>query len=348
MLIAPKKIVAGEREKVSPIFQATMMIMSGLIIFMSFYYRIELFRALDEPLVHETISPQKLRELGGYPEYVDVGLEIERFQEFNVTKNQFTFTGNVWFEFEAGSVSIDTLKDFAFDRATILYRSEPDTRLLGSKLMVRFLIKVAFNTGLVNSDFPVDDHRINIVLSHPFVSPEEIIFEARATNFVFDSNLLSSGWNTIDKSVKSGFTEARLSEQGTEKMVLQPMVAFSIDVERYGARYVLAILLPIFLMFFLIFYCLSVDAAPSVAVSLGGITGILAYRYVIEQLSPPTGDLMMSDHFFFLILTSAMLVFLLNKLDLFVMQLDMKKKVLGVVLIHMFTVIASIYMLFPR
>ncbi len=97
----------------------------------------------------------------------------------------------------------------------------------------------------------------------------------------------------------------------------------------------------------MIFYCLSVEAAPSVAVSLGGITGILAYRYVIEQMSPPTGDLMLSDHFFFLILTSAMLVFLLNKLDLFVMQLDMKRKVLGVILIHLFTIVSAIYLLIP-
>jgi hypothetical protein len=95
------------------------------------------------------------------------------------------------------------------------------------------------------------------------------------------------------------------------------------------------------------FFALSVETAPSVTITLGGITGTLAYRYVIEQLSPVTGELMLSDHFFFLLLTSSLLVFLLNKIDLFVMHLSLNTKRIAILGIHLFTISASIYLLSP-
>lgn len=336
-----------ERVKVSPIFQATMIFLSASIIALGFSIRTAYFRSLDEPMIFKTISPQKLREFGGFPESINVGLQIDHFHEFDVIKNQFTFSGNVWFEFEGDAVAIEPLSDFEFDRATILYRSEPDTKVIGSKLVVRYVIKVAFNTGLVYADFPADSHRVNLVLTHPFISPEEIVFENKADDFIFEDELWQFGWRKAGLVVKQGYGESKLSEQGNEKTVLRPLVGFSIDVQRYGARSLLAILLPIWLIYYLMFFALSVDAGPSITVALGGITGILAYRYVIEQLSPKTGDLMISDYIFFLILASAMLIFLFTQFDLYVIKLSLAAKKIGIALIHLFTVLVSIYLLIP-
>lgn len=336
-----------EREKVSPLFQAAFIVISAGIIFLGFYFQLGNFRNHDERIVYEPITPEKLRDLGGLPETINVGLHIDNFQEFSVTKNYFEFSANLWFEFEAGTISLDALNGFKFERGTMLYRSEPDTQLNGTKLMVRYLVKVGFNSGLVFSDFPLDDHRINIVITHPFISPEEVVFETKASNFIFDGNLSPFGWQDINRSVKYGFNEFRLSALEKDKKFIQPIIGFSLDIERYGSRYLVAVLLPIFLIYFLMFFCLSVEASSSVTVALGGITGILAYRYIIEQLSPQSGDLMLADHFFFLILTSAMLIFLLNKWDLFVQRLSMNKKKIGISIIHLFTVAATVYLLVP-
>ncbi len=349
-VIARQQKMASElkdRDKVSPVFQAIFIAMSALIIIIGFYFRIGVYANQDEPIVHQPITPQKFRDLGGFPEPINVGLQIDQFQDFNVTKNQFQFSGNLWFEFEAGTISLEALNDFRFERGTIVSRSEPDTKLNGNLLTVRYLLKVAFNSGLVFSDFPLDDHRINLVLTHPFISPEEVIFETKTSNFVVDGKLFPFGWNIIRRTVKEGFSESHLSEQDVGKAVIQPLVGFSMDVERYGARYLLAILLPLFLLYFLMFFSFSVDAGPSISVTLGGMTGILAYRYVIEQLSPQSGDLMLSDYFFFLVLTSAMLIFLLNQLDLFVLQLSVNRKKAGITFIHIYTLTATIYLLLP-
>ncbi len=336
-----------ERTKVSPLFQAAMIFISASIIAIGFSLRTAYFRSLDEPMTFKTISPQKLREFGGFPESINVGLQIDHFHEFDVIKNQFVFSGNVWFEFEGDTVAIEPLSNFEFDRATILYRSLPDTKIIGSKLVVRYVIKVAFNTGLQYADFPVDSHRINLVLTHPFISPEEFIFENKADDFIFEDELWQFGWRKSNLFVKQGYAESKLSEQNVEKTVLQPLVGFSIDIQRYGGRSLLAILLPIWLIYYLMFFALSVDAGPSITVALGGITGILAYRYVIEQLSPRTGDLMISDYIFFLILASAMLIFLFTQFDLYVMKLGLGAKKIGIASIHLFTVAVTIYFLLP-
>ncbi len=333
------------RERVSPYYQTALIIFTTIVLIIASYIRMQSFRVFDEPISYQSLTPSKLKEFGGAPEFIDVGLHIDRFQEFNVTKNSFILNGSLWFEFEAGAVSLETLEKFSFERGTILSRSEPDTSLLGTRLLVRYLVRVAFNTGLIFKDFPLDYHRINIVVTHPFLSPEEVIFDTKATDFVYRGSLIPFGWNMIGRSVKSGYTESMLTDDSKPRKIMQPLAGFSIDIERYGVRYTLAILLPILLIHFLMFFSMSVETNPSVSIALGGITGILAYRYVIEQLSPTTGDLMLSDHFYFLFFTSSLLVFLLNKIDLFITPLPLNIKKLGILGIHFFTLSASLYLL---
>lgn len=342
---ASKPSTPPGRERVSPYFLIVLILFTASVLIIAGYFKMQHFRIFDEPIYYEPLTPQKLKEFGGAPEFINVGLCIDRFQEFDVTKNRFQMNGSLWFEFEAGAVSLDTLEKFSFDRGTILYRSEPDTSLVGTRLIVRYLVRVAFNAGLVFKDFPFDHHRVNIVLTHPFLSPEEVIFDTKATDFVYRGGLTTFGWHMMGRSVKSGFTVANLTEDSKPRQILQPVAGFSIDVERYGVRYSLAILLPILMIHFLMFFSLSVETGPSVTIALGGITGTLAYRYVIEQLSPLTGKLMLSDHFFFLFLTSSLIIFLLNKIDLFIVHVPLIIKKLAVIGIHCFTLTAAIFLL---
>lgn len=339
--------VTTEREKISPIFQFSLILISAAIICSVFYLRMGYFRSLDAPMVFQNFTPQKLLEFRGFPKTINVGLHVDNFQTFDVKNNQFIFIGSVWFEFEGDAISVETLSNFNFDRATILYKSEPDIKMMGSRMMVRYLVKVSFNSGLVYKDFPVDSHRINLVLTHPFVTPGEAIFENQADDFVFTGDLSSFGWRTRGLFVKQGYSAAQLSEQAGDKIVYQPLVGFAIDVIPYGARSLIAIMLPLLLICFLMYFSLSVDTNVSMTVALGGITGILAYRYVIEQLSPKTADLMISDYLFFLVLTAAMLIFFLNQIDLFVVRLNQTKKKLGITVIHFFTVSVTIFLLLP-
>lgn len=337
-----------KRKLISPLFQALMIALSGIIIALAFFLRIESFKTNDEPVVLEYISPSSLREFGGFPLLLQVGLQIDRFQEFDVIKNSFHFSGNLWFDFDAGALPIEFLNNFKFEQGTLIARSDPDIRISGTRQKVLYAIEVAYKSGLIFSDFPVDDHRVDLVLTLPFVSTEEILLEALTTDFIFQGKLTTFGWNTIGRAAKAGYRQINLSEQSETAFIAQPVVNFSLNVERYGIRSVLAVLLPIFLIYYLIFFALSVETTSSITTVLGCITGLLAYRYVIEQLSPKTGDLMLSDYLFFLLLGAAILVFLLNNIDVFAANVSRHKKKVGIVLIHCFTVVTTLYLLFLR
>lgn len=336
-----------DREVVSPLFQTICIFISSIILSLGFYIRGAYFRTIDEPIHPESVTPETLKRFGGFPEYVSVGLHIDRFQDFDVTKNLFQFTGSLWFEFNAGAISLATLESFQFERATIIYLSKPETKLIGNRLFARYLIRVSYSSGLIFSDFPLDDHRINLVLTHPFISPNEVIFDSTAADFSFDGNLFPFGWKVNGLSVRSGYEVSHMAENSVNKIVMQPVVAFSMDIERYGSRFTLTILLPILIIYFLMFFALTVDVLTSVTITLGGITGILAYRYVIEQLSPLSGDLMLSDYFFFLFLSSAVIIFLFNKIDIFMANLNLSVKKICIGIIHIFTLMTALYLLLP-
>lgn len=318
-----------------------------MIIGVGFFARMEYFQSLDEPAKIEYVTPERYRDLGGFSDQILVGLTIERFKDFDIQKNNFQFMGNLWFEFDAGTVSLETLGDFSFHRATLTYVSKPETRLINDRLLVRYIIKASFNAGLVYNNFPLDNHRISLVLTHPFIAPEEILFESSINNFVLSGDLLPFGWKIVGTGVETGYLESSLLQFSNELTLKHPIAAFSIDVKRYGARHALAILLPMFLLLFLMSFALATDEAPGIGITLGGITGLLAYRYVIEQMSPVSGELMLSDKFFFLVLISSLMIFLFNMIDLFIVTISMRKKHLVLAIIYSFAVLASAVLLAP-
>lgn len=336
----------SSREIISPLFQASFITLSAIIIISAFIIRVNMFKSEDEPVVLEYISPHNFRLFGGFPLAVKVGLQIDRFHEFSTIKNQFQFAGHLWFEYPAGALPTDFFDNFKFERGTILSRSSPEISVSGNKQRIIYALEASFGSNLIFSDFPVDDHQIDLVLTLPFASIGEVSLEALVTDFIFEDKLLHFGWSQIGRAVEQGYRQTRLSDQQNQLTIQQPTVTFSLKVERYGIRSLIAILLPIFLIYYLIFFALSVETSSSVTVTLGCITGLLAYRYVIEQLSPQSGDLMLSDFLFFLLLAGAISVFLLNKIDIFFLKLSVLKKKIGVVLIHSVTSLTTLYLLF--
>lgn len=334
-----------ERQKVSPYLQLFMTIVAAGILMIAFHARMLQYRTSDEPVVYETLTPRKLLEFGGPSQLVDVGLHIDRFQQFDIIKNDFEFTGSLWFLFEAGTVPLKVLEEFIFYGGTILDKSAPEISIHGTKLLANYMLRVKFSTGLNFKYFPLDDHDINLILTNPFVSPDEIVFTTRSSNFTFGGNLKNYGWADVGHFIKAGFIQSNLTHPERLPSEYHPLLGFSISAERYGYRYVLAILFPIILVYLLMFFVFSLETHQSVGLALTGITVILAYRYVIEAMSPMSGDMMLSDHFFFMILTSAMFILVLNQIDLFLTPLPLRLKKLGILAIHIFTCSASIYLL---
>lgn len=323
-----------EQELVSPLFQLLLIGISILCLSYIYYKKQTIFQASDERPDLIIISPKTYQTFGAFPGIIQTGLYIYEFQKFNITQNEFVFNGTIWFLFNPGVISLTTLQKFSFDKGTILYMSLPNTQLLNGKLLVRYNIRVEFNSPIDYRLFPLDNHTLYLVLNHQFVSPGEILFDSSTTDFLPALNVATFGWQQINKTATPGYAQAVLDPYDNKKTFYYPITVFSIDYVRSGIRYALSIILPLLLIFYLTIFSVSLNPSSQIALTTGGITAVLAYRFVIESISPMVGYFMLSDYIFFLILVALCLVFLLSIIDMFAVHIPLRYKKISIGIIH--------------
>ncbi len=94
-----------------------------------------------------------------------------------------------------------------------------------------------------------------------------------------------------------------------------PRVIFALDYTPTGLRQLVSIILPLLLIFSLTIFTFSMDPEPYyrsiLTLSSGAVTGLIAYKFVIENLSPKVGYFMLGDMLFFLFLTMTFVIFFL-------------------------------------
>jgi hypothetical protein len=335
-----------QRIRIPPFYQIILIVISALVTSYFLYHRLVSYYPHDPKPVINALTPEKIAEFGGYQGAVNVGLYINKFEKADFTRNEFIFTGIIWFEFNPDVISLATLEKFSFENGEILDRSKPETRVMLNKLMVRYNIKVRFGSVLDYRDFPLDDHRLYLILVHQFVSPGEIMFQSNRRDFIVNAQI--SGWEQVDHAVEPGFGTLLLDTYDAKKKVDYPLVLFSIDYSRFSVRYILSILLPLMMVFYLILFSFSVDPNPSITLSAGGVTGILAYRFVIENMSPQAANFMISDYLFLLFLAGSCFVFFLNIIDIVAIRIPLIVKEVVVCLMYIIVTICSIYLFWKK
>ena len=262
------------------------------------------------------ITPAKLVQFGGFPTTVRVGLFIRDFAVFDILKNEFTFSGIVTFEFDPSVISLDSLGKFSFQKGEILEITSPFTELRNGLLFARYGVRARFKTGLNHAYFPLAGYRINIVLDNYFLAPSEVVFASSTTRFVLAPGIYVSGWKEYDKHIYTGYFIDQIDEGDADKSVYHPRVIFSIDYIPTGLRQLVTIILPLLLIFSITIFTFSMDPdqyyRSILTLSSGAVTGLIAYRFVIENLSPKVGYFMLGDMLFFLFLTMTFVIFFFN------------------------------------
>jgi hypothetical protein len=293
------------------------------------------------------ITPTVYQQFGGFANFVTVGLFIDRFQTFDITNNTFVFTGYVWFKYLAGTVSTRNLEQFYFLQGDILERSAPETQVVDQYMLTTFHVKVKFSSVLNYKDFPFDGHRIRISISHNNLSPEEIVFESTERDMTIKSDETQAGWHKIDQDIDTGFLESAIDSYDKRNTQYHPAVTFSIDYERYGIRFILSIFLPLLLIFYVALFGFSLDEGSALRNAVGSVTGILGYRFVIDNLSPKVGYFMISDSIFFLILTLTCFTLILFIVTVFRgATITTRTKEIILVALHLIINIMSAYFFF--
>ena len=277
------------------------------------------FHPLERPIPINPVTPEKIAEWNMIPPKVAVGLHIVSFPELNFVENKFVFDAVIWFYFNPVFMPLDTVSNFSFERGEILEKSEPHIQIFSQGLLVRYNIRVKFTTNLEYLLFPFDDHTIFFTLVNRIVQPDEMIFFSFTPFFNLSDHISFSGWDLYGKSIKTGYSKMqKIAEQyGVNVDVYShPMILYSIDFRREGIRNVLLIMLPLFLIYFLSLFCFSFDPSKHsniiLALSSAGITSLLAYRFVIEGMSPKVGYFVLSDYIFILFLVVTLIEFMFS------------------------------------
>lgn len=251
------------------------------------------------------------------PPVVQCGMYVNEFSEFSIITNQFTVDVFVWFVFYPSRIDKDMVEAFTFERGTIVSKEKQEMKFIGERLFTQYKVRVKFTSSLFFRDFPFDDHRIYLTLINDQLSPDEMNFSGSVQTFHFNPELQLSGWDVINANVRAGVKSAVLDRRAHEH-IEYPCLTFSLDLKRRGIRQALIIILPMLGMFFIAYISLSfvhIEIMPKINVvniPLGSIMGLLAYRFVLENITPKVGYFTLTDHMFFIFLTNAFMVFLIK------------------------------------
>jgi hypothetical protein len=281
-----------------------------------------LYRSMMTPTPREyghhvdTLTANMVDMQAVQPVQVLTGMTISRYRAFDMIHNQFVFEGTVWFEYDPALLSIETISNFFIDRADIKKLSEPRAKMVDGKLLVRYDVLVNFSALLDYSLFPVDDHRLSLVMTNNRVTPQDIVFICKSQNFDVVGSAENFGWRRLDHRVIEGVISKTVTVGSRSVTIQQPAVEFVVTYGRTGIRYMLVLILPMFVLLVIMLSTFSYDSrtyfSSMVATNGAALSGLIGFRFVIESMSPVVGYFMLSDVYFMTFLCAGACIFLMS------------------------------------
>lgn len=271
------------------------------------------FNTKDQVPALMIIDAAKQKEFGAFTVKVKTGLFIKNFPGFDIIKNSFLVDCLVWFELFPDEIMLNTVQKFTFNNGKIIQKSSPDIKMENGKVIVTYDVRVECKSNLRYDRFPFEDHRITLMLMNNFVTPSEMFFEVTSNAFKVAQNIFISNWKIRDIATDSGYNISKLGEDETLKEYAFPMATFTINFQKTGFRKVLIIFLPLF--FAIIFSFLSLLMNPKnnigrYSASVSGVTSLIGYRFVIEQMMPDVGYFTLADTIYIILLSVALIIFI--------------------------------------
>ncbi len=263
------------------------------------------FNTTDSVPQLKAINTEVLKQLGTFTVRVKTGMFIKNFPVFDVNKNTFLVDSVMWFEFNGDEIMLDTIQKFSIDNGKINYKSPPDIKVAQDRVFAKYNVLFELKTDLNFHKFPFEDHRLPIVLSNDFVTPDEMFFVVDASSFQILPNIAPAGWRFQDMSVDAGFLPLQLDKQDATKKAENPKALFVLNFVKDSVRKALVIFIPLFAAVFLSLLAFVMNAANVVgrfSLAITAVTALLGYRFVIEQMMPQVGYFTTTDALYLFLL----------------------------------------------
>lgn len=300
-----------------------------------FAYTLRSFRSDDPTPDVKVINVQMRKQFRDLASKVNVGMYIRNFSTFDFITNNFTVDAMIWFEFNKNEILIKTMDQFSFENSKILFKSTPYVTIHGEKMLVKYDVIFEAKTDVNFYRFPLEDHRLSIVLTNNFVTPNEIYFDDsnQTLSFIVSPRLFTSNWNMHSKYSTSGYSSLHFDEHKPHRKMQSPKAIFTINFQKAGINKILLIFVPLFAAVFiaLFTFLMSFNSFQGkTTLGVTAVTALLGYRFVIQQMSPAVGYFTLTDNLFifFLIFSFCIFVFQITLLRhyMFIMERERIKK----------------------
>lgn len=255
---------------------------------------------------------------------VEMGFIIKNFPVFEPTKGDFVIDGVLWLKYDPRETSLESIENVQFEPGTITYRSPAVIQKIDHKIIAQYDVRIELHSSLDYRFFPINDHRILINIINKTVWPNEIFYRVQPENFVVSPQIKIPGWQVIKSDAESGYTAYTLDATNEKMVTKDPKVVLSLEVKKEGYGKIFLILVPLLVMFFVALFSLSIDFGEDnniiLAASLASVSGLLAYRFVIQAMAPAVTYFTLTDYLFIFALMTSFIVLLINLVGIWLHQ----------------------------
>jgi hypothetical protein len=301
----------------------------------SFGYRVSII-SFDDPAVQiKNYNPKQLTKLNKLIPKVKTGLFVKSYPKFDIIEQSFRMHAVIWFVFDPTFVSLETIGEFSFDKSVIVEKRILSTKIIGREIEVMYDVIIDFVSDLNFHSFPFNDHKLILQLTNKKISFGEILLISDSTMVSSSSQLHTKDWTYHDGEADYGYRTEFLHQSDDRKNIEYPIVVFYLSFLQEGIKNILVIFLPLFIMFFLSLVSLLVSVDNSrmrMPISIGSLSALLFYRFILESLTPKVGYFTISDKVYLAILSASFISFLVN--IIFVEKLrtiELSKKIISVI-----------------
>lgn len=334
-------------QTVGPWFHAVCTAITSCIVVILVYINLQYFDAQEQIPQVETVPTLALNK--DIP-HIRTGIFIRDISEFDIIKDKFTFNVVVWFAFDPKKIAQELVSQFVFEKAKEEFRSDVVMRLNSEdERIIEYTLTLSTSMSLNYRHFPLDDHRLSLTLGNYVIPPTQGIFVTESDWIVMNPEIHVEGWKYVNKEAVAGHFINSVNPNNSVQTFDHGRVVFSLDFERSGIRHMVSVILPMLIIFFVTLFSFSIRPAESdyynvVSLSVASIMALIAYRFVIETVSPSTAYFTLSDYVFMFFLVATIGVLFINALG---EDISRRQKQYITVLLHIFIILVFTYFLAP-
>jgi hypothetical protein len=256
------------------------------------------------------ITPALYNQWGQYADILNMGMYITNFAVSDFAQGLFMIDAYLWFEFDPQIFSLDTIEKFTVDKGSILEKKFIDAVKVEESIFVKYKTRFEVKSNLNFKYFPLDAHRLSIVVKYDNLAPSEVILTSFFTRTWFGYNAVSANWAYGQPVSDFGYIQTTLDSLDESSVSNCSAATVSFDFERLTIREAVVVILPFIVLLFIILASLSMMASGIQMLIIGilCILGMFIHNIVIRSMAPITSYYTLNDGIFLLVLGCAMLV----------------------------------------